>query len=225
MSVNQTVQTVQTVQTIQECTVCLSEDVQKGISCKKCGNYTCLTCEQKIKTCPFCRTVLPEWIERICLQPDSLQNRISVYNEKTQEEITSFKKNKLRFRLILESPEDTMKYVKNMTDEENVDLLNIIQTYIYYNYGSMDNDLLYFLSDLVDHIEDKLPMDMGNSVLEHFEDLEVSDRLIAIKKKSEQIMLLHNLEECKHRNRNSRKHKLFSKKTPKIRTNKFFTKF
>ena len=213
------------IQTVQECTICLSEDIQKGVSCKKCGNYTCLTCEQKIQNCPFCRNPLPGWIERICLQPDSLDNRILDHNEKTQEAIMSFRKNKLRFKLILESPRDTMKFIKNMTDEENIDMLNIIQHYIYFNYLNLDNDTLCFLSDLIDYIESILPLDMGNSVLERFEDLEVLDRLEHIKKKSEKMLLLHNLEECKHRNRNSRKHNLFSKKSPKMKNSKFFMKF
>ena len=144
------------------CTICLSENCVPGVQCPTCKNCTCIKCEQQFIICPFCRTNLPIWFNRIT--SDTLCIRMNDIWNSIQKENLRFIKNKSLFKEIINGSAENMNMVVSgdLDTEDYVDLLTITKQYMYHYihnlYLVIDiENMLDFFESFIEIIQDHIP--------------------------------------------------------------------
>jgi len=216
--------------TIDECSICFSKNIQKGVTCKKCHQNTCLDCEQKLDSCPFCRTHFPEWFNRISSDPKTFEYRLKTHMKEVYDKSVNYKKNKIRFRLIINNGKYTEKILPGISDDDCVDILNILQYYMFYTFSSLNLEEIEYIEDIITYMEYRLPENIVYPIIRRIENLDVSERLEYLLNKENKQLFFINLKEQKNKEKsknhycsNINKSKSF-KGHKYLKKNKFFIK-
>lgn len=217
---------------LSNCIICLTENCMSGIPCKICKKSTCISCEQKFKKCPFCRTELPNWFNR--LTNDTIEIRLNNAIQNSQMESLRFNKNKFIFKQIINNSDhddDCLNKVLSgqLDTEDYIDLLTITKNYLYNCiinlYLSIDIDnLLDFFEPFINTIQTFIPENIlfsGIAIFPEEIDEWINTAINKIFKKHQKNMNDNRKIEFKYRTKyNSKKH--FSKQ---YKNTKYFKKF
>lgn len=140
-----------------DCQVCYETVQVLGAGCPTCQNKCCIRCESQFEkdTCPFCRSQLSKWFDRIVAAPNSLSAYIQEYYRVENKKCLKFNMSQILVGQMLLGDEDIYDYIQN-DDLTNEDILNMLVVLRHCVYKLKNEDDIDFVLELIEYLWERV---------------------------------------------------------------------
>lgn len=140
------------------CPVCYeSTQMILGAKCPTCQNSCCVACESQFEkdTCPFCRSKLSKWFDRIVSTPTAINAYLKEYNRVEHKKRSKFFLCQMIASQLLVGNLNTYDYIQR-DDISNEEVLNILITLRQCLYNLKHVEDIEYLLCLIEYLWSKL---------------------------------------------------------------------